>query len=388
MDLLTGADLSALAHRQTTESTVSLFVPTHRSGEDVAGDPVRFKNLVSATADVLSARGLAPRAVEDLLAPAQALLQDAIAWQYMNDGLAMFLEPGWSQTLRVPFAVPEVATVGDRPAVSPLLRATSRGDHFLILTVSHRHIRLLEATRDDAGEVELRDEVPTSLRDAIAPPEERSGAMARPLRGGTSGPAVFYGHGAADDSFKSDETTRFFRQVATGLREYLADQNVPMVLIGLDRAVARFREVASYNHIVDDSVDRNPDQLDLAELHALAWPVVAQGFLDNRAALAARFEALHGTGQASADPDAVLAAAREGRVETLFVAIDPWVWQDGTPSTPPVIQLDADVGDDVNRRFVRLEETAVATLAAGGEIYTVAEPTVSGGGKIAATYRY
>ncbi len=388
MDLLTGTDLVALASRPETGSTVSLFVPTHRFGNDTAVDPVRFKNLVSAVEDVLTERGTGPRAVAHLLAPARDLLADAITWQYMSEGLAVYLEPGWSHVHRVPFAVPEVATVGSRPAISPLLRATSRGDHFLILTVSHRRIRLLEATRDRAVEVELRDEIPTTLSDAIEPPEPRSDTMARSLRGGSSGPAVFYGHGAADDSFKSDETTRFFRQVANGLHEYLADQHVPMVLVGLDRATAAYREVARYPYLTAESVDHNPDQLDLEAVHAAAWPIVAQGFLDAREALAARFEALHGTGQASADPDEVAAAANEGRVETLFVAIDPWEWQDGTPASPPVVQLDQSPGDDVSRRFVRLEGTATATLSNGGEVYTVAESAVAGGGKIAATYRY
>lgn len=388
MDLLTGAELSVLAGRPATEATVSLFVPTHRYGADTAGDPVRFKNLVAATSDVLATRGMAPRAIQDLLAPAHGLLQDAITWQYMNDGLALYAEPDWSRVLRVPFAVPEVATVGQRPAISPLLRATSRGDHFLILTVSQRHIRLLEATRDSAGKVELRDDVPTSLLDVIEPPEPRSDTMARSLRGGSSGPAVFYGHGAADDTYKTEETVRFFRQVAGGLHDYLHDQHLPLVLVGLERATASFREVFSYPHVCADAVDTNPDQLDLPGLHAAAWPVVAELFRTNRDALAARFAALHGTGQASSDPDEIATAATQGRVETLFVAIDPWAWQDGTPATPPVIPLEATNGDDVTRRFNRLERTAVATLATHGEIYTVAEPTVVGGGTIAATYRY
>lgn len=387
MDLLTGSDLDALASRPATDATVSLFVPTHRYGQDTAADPVRFKNLVLAVSDALRANGTAPRAVTDLLAPAHALIKDAITWQYMSDGLAVYLEPGWSRTHRVPYAVPEVATIGRAPAISPLLRATSRGNHFLILAVSQRRIRLLEATRDSAEEVELRDDVPTSLLDAIEPAEPRSDTMARSLRGGSSGPAVFYGHGAADDDFKSDETVKFLRQVAAGLHEYLAGQHVPMVLVGLERATSAYRAVARYPHIAESSVTRNPDQLDLGELHAAAWPVVAQGFLDARSGLAARFEALHGTGQASSDPDEITAAAEQGRIETLFVAIDPWAWQDDTPANPPVIRLEAPE-DDVARRFVRLERTAAATLASGGEIYTVAEPTVVGGGKVAATYRY
>lgn len=387
MDLLTSTELGDLAGRDEAHPTVSLFIGTHRYGSGTSKDPTRWKNLLAATAEALEDRGLGHRGISELLSPARGLLEDAITWQYMSDGLAFFLAPGWHHSHRVPFGVPEVATIGARPAISPLLRATSRGDHFLILTVSQRHIRLLEATRDTAEEVELRDDVPRNLLDAIEPPDPRSDTMARSLAGGSSGPAVFYGHGAADDDFKSEETARFFRQVASGLHEYLVGQHVPMVLVGLERATAMFREMSTYPHLTAQDAHTNPDPLDLEQVHAAAWPLVAEQFRSAREALGDRFQALHGTGQASADPRQILTAAEQGRVETLFVATDPWIWQSPGAGEPLVVDLDAS-REGTAGEFVRFERTAVATLQTGGEIYTMAAPTVPGGGRIAATFRY
>lgn len=388
MDLLTIKDLKVFAERADGQAAVSMFMPTHRFGSDASADPVRWKNLVGATADALSARNMHKTDIDALLGPATSLLSDAMTWQHMSDGLALHVQPGWHRMSRVPFPVPEVATVGDRLAVSPLLRATSRGSHFLILTVSQRRVRLLEATQDSVEEVELRD-LPTSLRDVVDAPEPRSDAMARSLAGGSSGPAVFYGHGAADDQFKTEETRKFLRQVTAGLHDLLAGQHLPMVLVGLDANTAIFRDVNTYRHVVDEAVRQNPDQRSAPELHALAWPIVAERLAAVRAGLAQRFEALNGTGQASADADQIVEAAGQGRVETLFIATEPWPWQlEAGSGSPIVVDLDAARAGAVAERFVQLERAAVATMAAGGDVYTVADATVPGGGQIAATFRY
>lgn len=387
MDLLTKSELNALASRKEQRPAVSLFMPTHRFGSDTVADPLRWKNLLTGATDALGKRGLHKNEIDELLAPATMLLDEAIAWQYMSDGLAVYIEPGWDRTYRVPFQVPEIATIGNRLTICPLLPATSRGNHFLILTVSQRHIRLLEATRDSAEEVELR-ELPTSLLDVIEAPDPRSDTMTRSLAGGSSGPAVFYGHGAADDDFKTEETTKFFRQVAAGLHEYLADQHVPMVLIGLERATSIFREVCPYAHLTTDSVRQNPDQLTLEELHRAAWPVVAEQFAASKRALGDRFEALHGTGQASTDPIQIDDAAVQGRIETLFIATEPWEWQSDEARTPTIVDLEAVGPAGSDGLFARLERTAVATMAGRGDIFTVSGPTVPGGSQLAATFRY
>ncbi|MEO6988079.1 MAG: hypothetical protein ABI239_05460 [Aquihabitans sp.] len=386
MDLLTSNELAAVAARRDDVPAVSMFMPTHRFGSsDTAADAIRWKNLLKGTNDALIARGTSRVDTEALLAPATALLDDAMSWQHMSDGLAVFLQPGWQSIYRVPFAVPEIATIGDRLTISPLLRATSRGDHFLILTVSQRRVRLLEATRDTIERVELR-EVPTSLRDVVEAHDPRSDTMARSLAGGSSGPAVFYGHGAADDEFKTDESIKFFRQVATGLHEYLADQDLPMVLFGLEAPTALFRDVFSYAHLTKDSVRQNPDQLDAEALHKAAWPVVADHIATAKQGLIDRFHALNGTGQASADAARVEEAAEHGRVETLFVAVEPWGWQSEMTQTPAIVDLDQ-AGTPATG-FVRLERTAVGTLSSRGDVYTVADASVPGGGQVAATFRY
>lgn len=254
MDLLTRVDLQELARRERDVVHVSLFMLTHRFGDGVEADQIRWKNTLTAVESVLVDGGMRRPDVDDLLAPARALERDRIRWQYMSDGLAMFLRPGQERTFRVPVDVPEVTTIGGRFVVGPLLRILTGDTHFLLLAVSQRRLRLLEGSRHRVEQVMLPD-VPTGLREVVAPPEPRSDTMAFATSpAGRGGPAVFYGHGADDKDFKRDEVERFLRQVAGGLDSYLAGEDLPQVLIGLDPLVAMYRDISNYRHIMDDAV--------------------------------------------------------------------------------------------------------------------------------------
>lgn len=385
MDLITPDDLKELAEPIEHGPAVSLFMPTQRIVVDVDADPLRWKNLLTGVAAALHEEGVAKTEVDALLEAAWDLHTDYWAWQHMSDGLAVFLRPGWHRIFRVPVDVPQVAAVGDRFLVSPLLGAISSEDHFLLLAVSQRKVRLLEGTRDRIEEVELR-EVPTSLSEVIEGPEPRSDTMARTVfGGGKAGPAVFYGHGAADDDFKKDDVMRFLRRVADGLQTYLADQNRPMVLVGLDQLVGAYREVNHYQFVLDQTIDRNPDQLSADELHEASWPIVAGRFTQAKLSAVERFGQLRGTGQASVDETEIEVASSQGRVESLFLADEPSCWDQAVGHGRGAVTLGA---DESFATCERVDRAVVATMTNGGSVFSIVEPPMFDGGSMAATFRY
>jgi hypothetical protein len=385
MDLLTVADLEQLAERGRPDSHLSLFIPTHPFGADARTDPIRWKNLVNRVERALDERGLEPSKIAELLAPAWQLRDDHDAWRYMSDGLAMFLRPGWHRMFRVPVGVPEIATIGDRFVIGPLLLVVTRDTHFLVLTLSQRRVRLLEGSMQRVEELELT-EVPTALGDVIEAPEPRSNTMTFPLSTGSrgGGAAVFYGHGTADDDFKQDQVRSFLRQVAHGLRGYLVGQDLPMVLVGLDELVSAYRDLDGYAHVLDEAVLRNPDELSADDLHALAWPLAERVVAEERAAAVALFEQLHGTGRAVTSPATIEEAARDGRVATLFLATEPSCWEQ-IGSDVAVVQLGR---DDSFAHCELLDRVAVDSLSSGARVHAVPAEDVPGGGDVAAIFRY
>ncbi len=385
MDLVTRADLEMLTRTDDGGEHICMFLPTHRSGADVQGDPLRFKNLLAGVESALTEQGVRPRQIEDLLFPARALQRDAMAWQYMSDGLAMYLRPGWSKVFRVPMTLPEVATVGNRFVIGPLLRLLSGDEHFLVLALSQRMVRLFGGSRDRIEELEL-GAVPTSLLDVTEPAEPRSDAMARPVSpAGRGGPAIFYGYGARDSSDTKEDVRWFLRQVADGLRDYLGNQDLPMVLVGLTEVVAMYRGLNDYPHVLADAVERNPDDLSAAELHEIAWPVIA-GILEERARGAlAQLAELQDTGRVSIDLQAVADAASHGRVAAVFLPGSARCGEPSSTGKPTVVRLGAD------ERFARCElmdRAAADTLVQGGQVHASPDLALPGGADLAAVLRY
>lgn len=212
-------ELELLAEPGPDGPHVSLFMPTHRFGCGIETDKRRWRNLVTRVEDLLTQR-MRRRDVEALLAPARDLQENALAWQYMSDGPAMLLRPDGQRTFRVPAPMPELATVGNRTVMGPMLRLFAGDERFLLLALSQREIRLMEGSRNTVEQVQLPD-VSTSLADAIDPQEPRSDTMARAAASaGRGGPAVFYRHGAGDRHLKKDGVVRFLRQVSRGCATY------------------------------------------------------------------------------------------------------------------------------------------------------------------------
>ena len=385
MDRVTRADLEDLVREDGTGPHVSLFTPTDRSGTSVQADRIAWKNLLTGTESVLGERGMRPPDVAELLAPAWELHDDELAWQYMGDGLAFYLRPGAHRSFRVPLRLPRVGTVGDRFVTDPLLKLVASDRRFLVLALSRQRIRVLEGSMQHVEEMELRD-VPTSLRDVVAPEEPRTDAMARPMPGGgAGGRAVFYGHGAAERHHKKEEARQYLQRVASGLHEHLGDQDLPMVPVGLDDLVAMYREVNSYPHLTEEAVLHNPDDLSAEELHAAAWSVVERIAEQETEQARRRFNDLRGTGLASADPEEIERAAGEGRVDTLLLGEPERCW-DELPGAAPVVRLGEDGGPVA--RCERIDRAAAETLSHSGRIHVAPEPQAVDGSEMAAVFRY
>ena len=383
MDLLNRTELELLAKPGPDGPHVSLFMPTHRFGGGIETDKLKWKNLVTGVEDLLTQSMRRPD-VEALLAPARDLQENALAWQYMSDGLAMFLRPDGQRTFRVPAPMPALATVGNRTVMGPLLRLFAGDERFLLLALSQREIRLMEGSRNTVEQVQLTD-VPTSLADAVDPQEPRSDTMARSAASaGRGGPAVFYGHGAGDRHLKKDEVVRFLRQVSGGLRDVLAGETAPLVLFGLEPLVVTYREVNGYEHLLDEAVVHSSDQLSIEQLHEMAWPLVERRLRDARGQVIERFHSLQGTNRVSSDLATVAAAAADGRVETLFVQADPWCWEQVAGNDAAIVELGA---DPRYAEFEQIDTAAVATLKNGGRVYATSQ-TVVPDRQVAAIFRY
>ena len=387
MDIFSRDTLAELTSIRSTHS-VSIFLPTHRSGPDsrpfAAEDVIRWKNLVRDADDRLRTAGLAERDIEALLKPARALLDDSLFWQYQGDGLAAFLAPGLFRAFRVPVRLDELVVVAPRFHVKPILPLLVGNGRFYILALSQNEVRLIQATRDGAGEVDLAA-APRSLQDALRyddPQRQLQYHTAAPHTGGRRA-AVFHGHGTGTDDRK-DSVLRFCQQVDRGLVAALRHASAPLVLAAVESVAATYREANTYRHLIEPIVPGNPEGLSARDLQDRARPAVEHVMRAGRDAAVARYQGARGSDKATADPIEALRAAADGRVDVLFVPIGVQRWGTFDDSTRQAVLHEAPQTGDEDL----LNAAAVHTVLAGGVVYAVPLDEMPEDGAIAALLRY
>jgi len=368
---------------------VSIYMPTHRVGAGIQQDPIRLKNLLVEAEEHLLASGLRTPDAQELLEPAQKLLQDGLFWQRQSDGLALFLSSEAFRYYRLPFDFDELVVVTDRFHIKPLLPLLSGDGRFYVLALSQNKVRLLQGTRYNVSKVALEG-VPESLAEALRynDPEKRLQFHTSTRTPGGKGqrPAIFHGHGVASADDPKDYISRYFHQVDEGLQDLLRDEQAPLVLAGVDYLHPIYKEANTYPYLVDEGIEGNPEELRAEELHEQAWAIVQPYFQKAQEEAAAQYRQLAGAGsaQASSDLKEVVPAAYHGRVETLFVAVGTHQWGTFDPDTDVVrLHEKAEPGDEDLLDFV-----AVQTLANRGSVYAIEPEKVPDGALLAAVFRY
>lgn len=371
------------------QDCISIYMPTHRVGAETEQDPIRLENLLTQAEEKLLAKDYTPVDVEERLSPGYELVADRDFWHHQSDGLAVFISPGTARAYRLPLDFEELVMVEDRFYLKPLLRLFSSEGRFYILTLSQDGIRLLDATHYTVDEIDLED-VPPSLAEALRyddPERQLQFHTASRTPGGRGErPAVFHGQGVGKELDEKENIQRYFQQLDRALQEWLAGEEVPLVLAGVDYLLPIYREVSDYPHLVEEGVEGSPEPLNVREIHARAWPIVEPLFRAEREEAAALYRQLEGQGKplVSDEIERILPAAHYGRVDTLFVAQGEQHW--GT--------FDRETGEV--RSFPKgrpeskdlLDDAAMQTLLNDGKVYVVGVEDMPTDPPVAAIFRY
>jgi hypothetical protein len=371
----------------TTEPCVSLYMPTHRVGAETEQDPIRLRNLLAAAQMQLVGMGMRGPESQQLLEPA-ALLDTASFWQHQSDGLAVFLAPGFHRVLRLPLRFAGLLVVAECFHLKPLLPMLSGDGHFYILALSQKGVRLFVGTRDGADELEL-PELPAGIDEALrTEDQEKELQFHGPDPRSSGAGAVFHGHGGGG-SYGKDRLFRFFRRVDRGLweglrRDGLHDLGPPLVLAGVGYLLPIYRKASRYPNVVEEGITGNPEALSAMDLHGQAWAIVERSFRRDEERMQERFRSLAGTGSASSNLREVAAAAIQGRVRSLMVAVDVHEWgRLDTHSGAIELHPERQPGDrDL------LDVTAAQTFITGGVVFAVGADRLPGPGTVAAILRY
>lgn len=369
-DTLTQQQILALLEHKATPC-VSIYMPTIRKGPETRQNAIRLKNLLSEAESQLSADGID----DDLLAPAYEL-PNTEGWKYLGDGLALFIAPDMFEMYRLPLEMNEAVEVDQRFYVKPLIPIMNRELEFYVLALDQDNTRLLHGTPYHIHEVEMPD-TPTSLPEAMRYDldEKQLQFHSATAYTSTSGSqeAAFHGQGQPSDD-EITELLRFFQMLDRGVYNQIGDTQTPLILVGLDSLQGLYRQVNSYNGLIEEGANTNPAPLRDEEVQQIAWELISPRLNQGYEEAVSTYKQLAGND----DPrivdglEAVVPAAYYERVDTLFVRPEAQQWGRFVTGENKV-QLDQQAAAN----NTELIDFAIAhTWVNGGRVYNVADDSL------------
>jgi hypothetical protein len=366
------------------QPAVSLYMPTHVSGREIRQNAIRLKNLITQTADRLHVEWRRSE-IDALLAPAASLVEDENFWRHPENGLAVFLAPGFSRVHKLPLAVAEEAMLGTHFHIKPLLPILDDAGPFRLLAISAKHTRLYQGSRWTFVEVEGID-LPQGIGAIAGMTEYENTRYAAPTGRHAGGLDKAQSFGEAPEELRKSELIELLHRIAAKVEPHVTGSPMPLILAAHPEIHGHFREIASWRELQPQGITANPEAMRPDELHRRAYAVIAEKGEAVRTEALARLNMLlgSGNGKATIRPEEIVKSARYSRLDTLFVSGDEHLWGIFDETQDQVMAHGSPVPGDIDL----LDYAAVMTLRQGGHVRLVERAELPPSARAAAILRY
>lgn len=390
MDKLTKEDLQQLANFQGN-NCVSIYLPTHRKGKEVneSKDARVLKNhFQDIKNQIKNEKGIPENEVLSYLQPISDLIDDGEFWRHQDEGLAVFLGDDFFKYYRLPYPVEEYHMLGSSFYLLPLISFFSDDERYYVLSLSLNGVKLMEANSHQIRPIKGGDYMRKGIEEVYKEYDFEKGMMNQsssqgggypgpgtvpkggggPNPSGNKGGATWHGHGGGTDGNDNDQLVEeYFRNVQDELNELIPNDQVPVVLAGVDRLHPLFKETNKSFNIYEEGIMGNYEQAKPDDLHAMSQKIMQPYLTSLRSKQSEMYQELAGTGKASYDIGDIAPAAIDGRIDTLFVVKGVHKWgyinrEDNTVSLND--QSNASSQDLVSK-------AAVETVLNGGHAFFV-----------------
>ncbi|MBD2295780.1 hypothetical protein H6G06_20450 [Anabaena sphaerica FACHB-251] len=389
MALLSIDELKTLVENPQSPS-VSVYMPTQKAGAEIRQNPIRFKNLIREAEQRLEAMGIRHTEAVNFLQPAMELDRGNF-WEHQDQGLVIFISPNLFRYYCLPVEFPELVVVNEQFHIKPLLNLINNDGKFYVLALSQKDVKFFAGTGYSLNEVQVEN-MPPNLEAALLEDNIQKGVQHRiaTSKGGTANPfqhpGSVHGQGSPDQDKHQTDILQFCYAVDEALHEKLRDEKAPLVLAGVEYLFPIYQEANTYPHLLEETINGNPEIINLEQLHDEAWRIVSPSFQQDKKAAIELYQQLagEGTGKAASDIKEIIPAAYYHRVDSLFVSLDEQKWGKFDPENTTVDLHPEPEPDDQDM----LDFAAVHTLLNGGRVYTLESEEMPNGSTVTAIFRY
>lgn len=284
-----------------------------RYGSEVENNRLYIDKAVKEATAKLQAREMDQKKIDALLAPISALANDDEQMQHQLEGLSLFIDQDGYDEISVPFRLQESVEVGDVPDLMPLISAAVPNGDYFVLTLSLGGVGLYRCSRYTAESIDLPD-LPEDLCYVLRYDDfEKSLQPHMTARGGSE--AMIHGHGMGKDQHEAF-VKRFVDAVDNAIKPVAEREQIPLVLIGMEEAVGRYRRRTHYSKVVEESHYVDPHTLSLDDIIQHGWEIYEGETTKHHDEM---IEALGSAPHSEHGVHGVLNALLQGRASVVFI---------------------------------------------------------------------
>lgn len=331
---------------------VTILSPMSPMPDELEANRIQYKALMEQAEEALDASDASAEAVRDVAAALETIADEQMLFRGGARTLAVFVKPGFVRVHRLLHTTPPVAVLADTFHIKPLIRHAQAMRRYRVLCIGRHDVALFEGSGPVLTRIELHDDVPTSIGEALGEPDQVAQTK-REIR-----------H-PEDSDQKDDQLRRYFHRVAEPLQRHHLKDDKPIVLAALPEQQALYRQAADHPGLLDAGIERDPfREMDEARLAELALEAIDQTAEDRLDEIKEQIGEAQSHGRAEIELKAIARSAAHGRVATLYVDHDRRIPGEIDPATGEVTRkpLDDQEAEDV------LDDLAQMTLRQSGEV--------------------
>ncbi|MDR9418224.1 hypothetical protein [Gracilimonas sp.] len=365
---------------KTQDINVTIFLPTHKKGEEGKQDSIRLKNLIQQAKSELIEQGWKENETDELFDPVIAKTEENQFWLHQDKGLAIYINKEYFDFFKIPVSPKENFYISNNFLVTPLLELQNHHSIYHVLLLSQSETKMFKIAPDETTQVKF-ESVPTNMEDHL---KYHVHDRSIQYHTGTSGSrAVFHGHGTDSDE-DNKELELFLKHIENKVTKYLKRVNGPLVLAGPDKMVSYYKKSNKYFNVLEEHISGNCDNKSVQEIEVESWQIVEPYFSEEIKSDIERFNDLSGSELISTDVSEIVKGSYYGKVDTLFVPMG--FHQFGIFDQE---KNEIEISDQKNGETVDLINlAAISAIRNGSTLYGLPQSEVPNNSGLAAIYRY
>jgi hypothetical protein len=357
-------------YRNEGPESISIYLPVGKDFGETEKVLIRLKTASKKIEEQLLSAGLGTRKVQNVLGEIKRIIEGVDLARYQPGGLAFFMAGDFHLTIQLPVQFDTLVTVRNGFELRPIFNVFQNNREYYIVVLSQENARLFKADKFAIEEIPLSSDTPTSLEEAMRHDDPEKQLQHQTVSGVSGGAnPIFHGHSEKDN--KNNNLKRFFGLFDDGVREAIEQNELPVVLAGLDMYQPIYSQKSGLNNILPSGVERNVDSLSPKEIQKLAWEVVNSELASLDEVALETYHNLLKDQRTTCNLSRIALASANGKVNTLIAKKTGTAWGIVNPEENSVqIRL---AGDRQPHDVELVNSCIKQTILNGGQVY-VLEP--------------